>query len=139
MTQYLGIAPNPDESSQAYWQACRKERLLFQCCAACGHRQFYPRPFCTVCLSDRVEWTQASGKAKLHTYSVVYRTSDVRFTDLLPYVLAIVELAEGPRMMARIVNCSPDALRSDQPLSLCFEGRGDYSLPQFELAKEEVA
>lgn len=78
--------------------------LRIKRCAACDEHHFYPRPFCPHCWSDDVEWVEATGEATLYTYSTVYVNDLPPFGPQVPYVAAVVELAEGPRMMTRLVD-----------------------------------
>lgn len=99
--------PAADHVSQTYWEAAARGELLFQECASCQHRQFYPRAMCTACGGD-TEWRPASGRGTVHTFTVVRQNLAVPFGEWLPYVVAIVELEEGPRMMSNLTHCEPD-------------------------------
>ena len=103
--------PIIDSASAPYWDAARHGRLLIAGCGACGKVHHYPRPFCPHCWSDDVRPVQASGTGTLYTYSTVYANDLPPFRDRLPYVAAIVELAEGPRVMTTIEGGGPDGLR----------------------------
>lgn len=117
--------PSPDADTQPWWDACRDSRLLIKRCARCGEHHFYPRPFCPHCWSNEVDWVEASGRGTLYTYSVV-RTNDLPpFPERVPYVAAIVELAEGPRMMSNVVGCEFDALAVGMALEVEFRDVGD--------------
>jgi uncharacterized OB-fold protein len=88
-----------DPLSRPFWAAARERRLILQRCVVCGHRQFYPRPFCLKCMGG-VEWVESPGRG------TVYSKTDVTvevpgFTP--PYCVAIIELDEGPRLMSHIV------------------------------------
>lgn len=134
-----GAAPRPDEHSGAYWEAAAQGRLLIQRCGGCGGMQFYPRPFCAGCLEPDPEWVEASGRGRLHTFSVVHRSADVRFAADLPYVLAIVALEEGVQVTTRIVDADPEALRCDMPVEVAFRpGPEGFALPCF-VPTERVA
>lgn len=102
MPDVPGLAPLADQLSQVYWDAAVRGTLLIQRCLACGRCQFYPRGHCAACFAPGPEWTQASGHGRLHTYTVVHRTPNAEFAADCPYVLAIIELDEGPRMTGRI-------------------------------------
>lgn len=102
--------PTIEPESEPYWTALREGRLLIKLCAACGLHHSYPRPFCPHCWSDDVSWVEASGGASLYTHSVVYRNDLPPFGPQVPYIAAVVDLDEGPRMMTRIVDCEPHAL-----------------------------
>jgi uncharacterized OB-fold protein len=108
--------PTPDPETQAFWDAARERRLLIQRCNACGEAYFYPRPFCPKCWSEDVAWEEASGDATLYTWSVVHVNDLPPFNERVPYVAAVVDLAEGPRMMTNVVDCEADALKVGMPL-----------------------
>lgn len=124
--------PTPDSSTQPWWDAARDSRLLVKRCAACGRAHFYPRPFCPFCWSDRVEWEEASGRATLYTWSIVFQNDLPPFPERVPYVAAVVDLAEGPRMMTNVVGCQPEELRVGMALEVVFEPIAeDVVLPRF--------
>lgn len=127
--------PTPDDETQPFWDAARDHRLLIRRCRACDKAHFYPRPFCPFCWSDDVEWEEASGRATLYTYSIVHRNDLPPFPDRVPYVAAVVDLAEGPRMMSNVVDCELDDLRIGMPLEVTFrEETGEFSVPVFRPA-----
>jgi uncharacterized OB-fold protein len=124
--------PSPDADTQPWWDAAREHRLLVKRCAACGKAHFYPRPFCPHCWSDEVDWEEASGRATLYTWSVVHRNDLPPFNTRVPYVAAVVELEEGPRMMTNVVDCDPDTLSVDMPLTVVFRPLDDeFTVPVF--------
>lgn len=100
MNDQSSIEAFADPTTQPFWDACRERRFVIQRCAECGHHQFYPRPLCLKCESPRVGWVEAKGTG------TVYSITTVRvpvIDDLAPpYLLAIVELDEGPRYLANI-------------------------------------
>jgi uncharacterized protein len=112
--------PIIDSASAPYWDAARQGRLLIAGCGACGKVHHYPRPFCPHCWSDDVQPVQASGTGTLYTYSTVYANDLPPFRDRLPYVAAIVELAEGPRVMTTIEGAQPDGLRVGMAVTASF-------------------
>lgn len=115
--------PQPTPETQAYWDACAEHRLTLQRCLDCeGGAYFYPRPFCPNCLSRNVEPFEASGKGKLHTYVIAHRGA-MGFEDDVPYVIAVIELEEGPRMMSNIVGVEPEPanLPADLPVEVTWE------------------
>ncbi|MFJ8465475.1 Zn-ribbon domain-containing OB-fold protein [Streptomyces swartbergensis] len=95
--------PEPDAFTRTYWEAAAEGRLLIRRCRACGRAHHYPREFCPHCWSEDVTWEPASGRATLYTWSVVHRNDLPPFADRTPYVAAVVDLAEGPRMMTEVV------------------------------------
>jgi uncharacterized OB-fold protein len=112
--------PIIDSASAPYWDAARHGRLLIAGCGACGKVHHYPRPFCPHCWSDDVRPVRASGTGTLYTYSTVYANDLPPFRDRLPYVAAIVELAEGPRVMTTIEGVQPDGLRVGMAVTASF-------------------
>jgi uncharacterized OB-fold protein len=124
--------PTADPETQAFWDAARDGRLLIRRCGACGEAHFYPRSFCPLCWSEDVAWEEASGRATLYTWSVVHSNDLPPFRDRLPYVAAVVDLAEGPRMMTNVVDCDHDALAVGMDLTVTYEQRtDDVTVPVF--------
>ena len=127
--------PTPDNETRPFWDAAREERLLIQRCSRCGRHQFYPRPFCHVCWHDEVKWVEASGRGTLYTWSVVHVNDLPPFPERVPYVAAVVELEEGPRMMTNIVDCDPDSVKIGQRVQVVFHDTGEgTALPRFRPA-----
>jgi uncharacterized OB-fold protein len=92
-----------DAITAPFWDAAREHRLVVQRCAACGAHQFYPRPFCLACdRDDALEWVEALGTGVV--YSVVTVHMQVVPELEPPYQVAVVELTEGPRITANVVN-----------------------------------
>ncbi|MBQ1089005.1 Zn-ribbon domain-containing OB-fold protein [Streptomyces sp. B93] len=112
--------PEADAFTRAYWTAAADGRLLLRRCGACGRAHHYPREFCPHCWSDDVTWQEASGLATLHTWSVVHRNDLPPFSTRTPYVAAVVDLAEGPRMATEIVDSAPADLRAGTELTVAF-------------------
>ena len=105
----LGPLPGPDINADArtYWAAAAEERLVVQCCDECGIYRFYPRPLCPDCASDQATWTEVSGQGSVHTFTIVHRAPNKEFQAITPYVIALIDLDEGPRMMANIWATTP--------------------------------
>ncbi|MEU6224810.1 OB-fold domain-containing protein [Streptomyces sp. NPDC047042] len=95
--------PEVDAFTRPYWDAAAGGRLLLRRCGACGRAHHYPREFCPYCWSEDVVWETASGLATLYTWSVVHRNDLPPFGERTPYVAAVVDLDEGPRMMTEVV------------------------------------
>ncbi len=132
--------PTPDDASRPFWDATKAGQLLIKRCAACGRAHFYPRPFCPYCWSEQVSWEEASGRATLYTWSVVYQNDLPPFPGRVPYVAAIIDLEEGPRMMSNIVDCPFDKLAMGMALEVTFrEETDDITLPVFRPAQARAA
>ena len=126
--------PTPDLETQPFWDAAREGKLLIKRCAACWRAHFYPRPFCPHCWSEDVSWEQASGRATLYTFTIVRRNDLPPFPDRVPYVAAVVDLAEGPRMMTNIEGCDHDDIEIGMQLTVAFRDEGDFTIPVFRKA-----
>ena len=130
------MLPEPTPETKDFWDGCQKGELRLQKCNECGGGSYFPpRPFCPRCGSRSVQSYAASGKAVLYSYVINYRPRPDIGTE--PYAIAVVQLAEGPRMMTNIVNCAqtPEALVLDMPLRVSFSKQSDtISLPFFEPA-----
>ena len=124
--------PRPYQDTAEYWAAAREHRFVIQRCNSCGEHQFYPRGVCSHCLSSELEWREASGNGTIYSYSVNHRAPHPRFADDLPFVLAIVELEEGPRMMTNIVVSDPDSVTIGMAVTVTFDDVTDQvTLPKF--------
>ncbi|MFE9411512.1 Zn-ribbon domain-containing OB-fold protein [Streptomyces sp. NPDC006704] len=125
--------PDIDAFTRTYWDAAAEGRLLIRQCAACAQPHHYPREFCPYCWSEDVTWHPASGRATLYTWSVVHRNDLPPFGERVPYVAAVVDLAEGPRMMTEIVGCQEDELRIGMELEVTFRpgAEGGVTVPVF--------
>ncbi|MDB5452959.1 MAG: DNA-binding protein [Caulobacteraceae bacterium] len=126
------ILPQPTPETRHFWEGCRDGELRLQRCVACDASYFPPRPFCPTCTGAEVEVYAASGRAKLYSYVINHRPRPDMGTA--PYAIAVVELAEGPRMMTNIVGLpqTPEALRLDMPLQVVFAPQTEeITLPFF--------
>ena len=90
-----------DPLSRPFWAAAERRELLIQRCPDCGSHQFYPRPFCLACESENVEWVQASGEATIYSLTTIHIPVTVDLEP--PYIAALVELEEGPRLLTNII------------------------------------
>jgi len=118
-TEWTRPIPRPDAVSAPYWEAAARGELLIQECKSCGHRQFYPRAVCTDCGGD-VDWLTCSGRGTVHTFTVIRQNYAKPFRDELPYVVAMIELAEGPMMMSNVTDCAADDVHVGMPVEAHF-------------------
>jgi uncharacterized protein len=126
-------APNPTPISAPYWDSLNEGKLTIQKCTACGSLQHYPRPFCVNCLSSDLEWERVSGRATLFSFTIVRRAASPAFAPDLPYVLAIVELEEGPHMTGNVIGIPVEEVVVGMPLELTIVPVGDgQSVPQWK-------
>jgi hypothetical protein len=119
------VDANPFESivgraADDWFAATARGCLLVQRCSLCETAQFYPRRHCAHCGAPGIEWVTAAGTGRLHTFSIVHRTPNAEFAALTPYVFAIVELTEGPRMTTSVIDVPHDELYCDMPVRVVF-------------------
>ena len=129
------MLPEPTPETRHFWDGCKEGELRLQRCVKCRESYFPPRPFCPKCGSRDVEVYNASGKGVLWSYVINHRPRPDMGTE--PYAIAVVKLAEGPKMMTNIVGCpqTPEALILDMPVKVTFAAQNDdISLPFFEPA-----
>ncbi|KWF24860.1 Zn-ribbon domain-containing OB-fold protein [Burkholderia pseudomultivorans] len=127
--------PCANADSQVYWDAARDHRLLIRKCNACGTLHFMPRHLCPSCWSDSLEWIDAKGTGTVHSYTVIRRASLSAFAQRTPYVVALIELDEGPRMMTNILGDDALDVAIGDKVQVTFEDRETGSLPQFHRVK----
>jgi uncharacterized protein len=97
-----GIAPQSDRESAEWWEGLRTHRLLLQRCRGCGRSRFPFLPTCPWCASARFDVTESTGHGVVYSYVTAYVAVSPGYTGPLPYTVATVELAEGPRVLGRI-------------------------------------
>lgn len=127
-------SPIADPGTKPYWEGLKQERILLKRCLNCGNTHFYPRELCPHCYSDDLDWVEASGNGTVYSYTVVHRPAGPAYADDVPYTVAVVELAEGPRMMSWITGGKE--VRIGAPVKATFVTVGDTVLPMFELLSD---
>jgi hypothetical protein len=109
-----------DHDSAPYWQGLHDGKLLVQRCRDCGEVQLYPRDRCLGCRGP-VDWVEASGRATVYSFTVIRQNYARPFRDWIPYVVALVDLEEGPRLMTDLVDCEPDDVQVGMAVEARFE------------------
>ncbi len=125
--------PRPqDPMEQEFWRRCQDGRLHFQRCSSCGTWRHLPRYMCARCGSPEFAWQPSSGKGTLFSWTITHQALHPAFAHEVPFVAAVIELAEGVRMATRLIDCTPERLAVDMPVELAFEPLGDdFQLPIF--------
>jgi uncharacterized OB-fold protein len=131
--------PYASWESRGWWEGAGRGELVLQRCTSCGVVQHKPRAICVTCLTDTIEHFVASGRGTVHTFTVTHQNIAAPFNAQLPYVLAYVELEEGPRVLTNIVGTEPDAVRIGLPVVADFAtpARDDgeaFAVPRFRPA-----
>lgn len=130
--------PVPDADSEVYWRGIQQGKLLLQHCLSCGHVQLYQQAICRECASERLEHRAASGRGKVHSFSVVHRAPGPAFRQDTPYAVLLVELEEGPRMISAFTGDNPASVTFDMAVELvCESAGGSMALPRFRAAREK--
>lgn len=111
----------PTVITRPFWEATKQRRLALQRCGGCQTYVFYPRPFCPACGSSDLAWTDVSGRGTVYSYTVARRPTARAFEADVPYVIAIIELDEGPRMISNVVGCTPEEVRCGMRVEAVFE------------------
>jgi uncharacterized protein len=124
--------PELNPETEEFWKATREGRLLLLRCDGCDTVIWYPRPLCPECGTTSVSWTEGSGLGTVYSFSIVHRSAGL-YQGAVPYVVAYVELAEGPRVLTNIVGCDPALVFIGQPVRVVFFETGEQSaLYRFE-------
>jgi uncharacterized OB-fold protein len=126
--------PIPDGDSKTYWEGCSEGKLLIQHCLDCEKHIFYPRAVCPHCMSDCLEWIESSGKGKVYSYTISRRGAGSAFADDAPYVVALIDLDEGVRMMSNIIHINVEDVRCDMPVEVVFQDQEGMEIPKFQPA-----
>ncbi|MDB5575537.1 MAG: hypothetical protein JWR80_713 [Bradyrhizobium sp.] len=130
-------APAIDPDSAPYWDALNEGRLILKSCGSCGKSHFYPRELCPHCHSDNLSWIEASGRGVIFSFTVCRRPAGPAFAGEVPYVVALIDLAEGPRIMSRILG-DPAAVVIGRQVVVRFERQEqEFVLPFFEMLEEQ--
>ncbi|HJM76251.1 MAG TPA: Zn-ribbon domain-containing OB-fold protein [Dehalococcoidia bacterium] len=136
MADYNKPLPQATPQTQEFWDGLKRGELRIQQCQDCNEHYFYPRSFCPHCHSRNVEWTTASGKGTVETF-VINHQAFVAFAESTPYVIAVISLEEGPRMMTNLVNVEvdPEHISVDMPVEIVYDAVTDeVTLPKFQPA-----
>ncbi len=124
--------PTIEDDSRPFWDAARQQRFLIRHCLTCGEYSHYPRTFCPSCWSEDVEWFEASGRGTLYTWSTVFINDLPPFNERLPYIAAVVDLDEGPRVMTNMVDCDGSQLSIGMTVRAAYRAiSDDVTVPVF--------
>lgn len=124
--------PVPEPLTEPFWEGTRAGELRVQRCKACGANIFYPRERCPKCFATDLEWVKTSGRGRVYTYTVVRQPGNPAFNDDVPYIFAIIQLDEGPRMNSNVTGIPFEQVKVDMPVEVYFEQVSeDIWLPKF--------
>ena len=130
VTEEFGI-PFVSADAAFYWEAAARGSLQVQRCADCGDARFPPSFLCRRCHSAKVNWVEASGSGTVYSFTIVHRAPSAAWRTRVPYVVALIDLAEGQRLMANIVGVDALEVAIGDAVEVEFEPRGEMQVPQF--------
>jgi len=129
-TEYPVPVQNAD--SKVYWTAAAGDDLVLKRCLDCGKHHFPPRHLCPNCWSEKLDWTKSCGEGAVYSFTVMHRAPMPAFAARVPYVVSLVDLVEGPRMMANVIGDDALDVAVGDRVRVCFEARGENAkVPQF--------
>lgn len=125
------VIPFANSDTKPFWDGCADGKLLLQRCGNCDVYRHPPSPTCPHCLSAAHDWVPASGRGTVYTFTVV-REARRGWEALIPYVLAVVALEEGPRILTNLAGIEPEKVAIGMPVEVNFaELDGTTKLPLF--------
>jgi hypothetical protein len=124
--------PEPSIETEPFWAAVQERRLVMPKCAACGTVTFPPTVACPKCAGRDFAWTAMSGRGKVYSFTVYHRVYHPSFKDKVPYVVAVIELDEGPRIISNVVGVPVEDVVCEMPVAVRYEAVADgYLVPKF--------
>ncbi len=132
MDKYTNPMPEITRVSEPFYKAAKNRNLLIQRCKDCEKSIFYPKSMCPHCWSENVEWIVSKGKGKLYSYTIVNTGAPDEFAGAVPYVIGVIDLDEGVRMVSWIVECAHDKIKCNMDVEVSFKDLNEeYALPMF--------
>ena len=129
---YRKPLPRVTADNRPFWDATRRRELALQRCRACGRFRYPPAPVCPECLSEQFEWAPVSGRGTVTTFIVMHKVYFPAFAADAPYNVVQVELEEGPRLTANLIDVPNDQIRVGMPVEVVFDDvTAEITLPRF--------
>ena len=129
-------APVPDLDTQPFWDGCEAGKFLVPECSVCGARRWPPGPMCPVCRSTETTWIESTGRGSVYSWLVVHHPVNPVLADQVPYVVAMIDLEEGVRVVGNVEGCEPGEIVAGLPVDLVFETHEDgMQIPNFRAAR----
>ena len=124
--------PAISDLTRPFWAGGLDGELRLQRCADCGHIRYPIAPGCPRCLSTGADWAVMSGRGSVQSYIVFERAYHDSWKDQVPYVVALIELDEGPVFVSNVIGVPPSQVSVGQRVAVVFERQSDEAaLPQF--------
>lgn len=125
--------PKPTSDTQHFWEGCTSGELRYQCCKHCGETQLIPRALCSACQRDDLQWQRSSGKGHVLSYTVVHRAPVPAFKEETPYIIALVDMEEGFRLMVNVKGGGATPVTIGQAVKIGFREIEGVALPEAEM------
>jgi uncharacterized protein len=124
--------PTLYEWNRPFFEGGTEGKLMLQRCQRCRYLIYYPRMLCPRCFSTDYAWEQLSGQGTVYSFSIVWRPNHPAFDAQVPILLVVVDLTEGPQMVATLVDCAADRVHIGMNVSVVFDTVTDgIALPNF--------
>lgn len=125
--------------TEGFWSAASEHRLVVQRCDGCGRLRHYPQPMCPDCHATAYSWAELSGRGVVYSFTVTHQAFHPAWADRVPFVVATIELEEGPRMVSDLPADDTDRVAIGLPVECWFEDHHlddgtRFSYPRFRLA-----
>ncbi len=126
------LAPGINETNRLYWEGTAVGELRLRSCNSCKAKFRFNHGWCPECGSDDLGHVVSTGKGTVTNFSVIHVPPYEAYAAEVPYALALIDLEEGVRMMANVVDCDPASVSVGMKVSVTYEDRGGVKLPQFK-------
>jgi uncharacterized OB-fold protein len=131
-TALKAVLPRPTSASAPFWEACNREELLLPRCEDCGTIFYYPRIACPHCASLRLGWVRSLGRGRIFSLTRVHVSfQGDAWRSQLPYIVILVDLDEGPRMISRLIGADREEAVSGDGVEVVFPQVDGQRLPFF--------
>jgi len=136
-TEYKKPLPRPLDPglTEPFWEAAKRHEFILPHCKTCDNVFWYPRSECPNCMSNDIDWVRGNGRGRVHTFTIIRQPGHPGFIDDVPYIYAIIQLDEGPRMISNVVDCPIEDVKIDMPVVAVF----DDITPEWTLIKFKPA
>jgi uncharacterized protein len=133
VAEYKKPTPIADADSKEFWDGCHRHEFQMQKCDQCNKYYFPTGPICPHCFSTNFKWEKLSGKAEVYSFVIVRRSPGPDWDADVPYVMADIQLAEGPRMISNVIGCKPEDVKIGMKVEVTFDDVTEtVSLPKFK-------
>lgn len=128
------LVPEVNDTTRLYWEGTAAGELRLRSCKSCGAKFRFNHGWCPECGSDDLGYVVSTGKGVVTNFSIIHVPPYDAYAAEVPYALALIDLEEGVRMMANVVDCDPTAVCVGMKVAVTYEDRGGVKLPQFKPA-----